>query len=110
MLCEKDLVDITATLATPIIALIVVFIAYQQWKTNDRRLKHEMFDRRYRVFEAAQNFIITALRDLTIEQKDLKVFYAEKLGAGFIFDADVEKYLNTMFEKATQLRGASRQD
>jgi len=110
MVCEKDWVDYISALLLPSIAIVAMLIAWLQWDTNKRRLRHELFDRRYRVFEAAQKFIVTALRDLTIEQKDLSVFYAEKLGATFIFDEEIDNYLNTMYKKATQLRVANKTD
>jgi len=51
----KDWVDYLAALLTPTIAILGVYFARQQWKTNRRRLKNELFDRRYEYFIAVRN-------------------------------------------------------
>ena len=39
-------IDILAALLTPTIALIALYIAYQQYKINQQRLRHETYERR----------------------------------------------------------------
>jgi hypothetical protein len=55
--CEKDIFDFVSALATPFIAVVALFFAALQWYTNNRRLKHELFDRRYPQYRAVQRFL-----------------------------------------------------
>jgi len=43
----KGWVDILSALLVPTIAIFGSLIGFQQWRTNTKRLKHELFDRRY---------------------------------------------------------------
>ena len=58
-----NMIDISKALLTPIIAIVTVYIAYQQWKTNELKLKLEKYDRRLRVYEE----VIKILRDLELK-------------------------------------------
>lgn len=44
---DASWIQIFKALLTPVVAILGVYIAYQQWRTNRTRLKHELFDRRY---------------------------------------------------------------
>lgn len=44
---NKSAIDILSALLTPTIALLTAFIAYQQWQTNERKRKQDLFELRY---------------------------------------------------------------
>ena len=43
----KSWIDILSAGLTPIIAIVTTFIAWQQWITNERKRKQDLFDKRY---------------------------------------------------------------
>lgn len=43
--------DISKGLLTPLIAGIIGYVAWQQWKLNERKLKLELYDSRKRAYE-----------------------------------------------------------
>lgn len=43
----KDWVDIFSALLTPIVAIFAGIIAYQQWQTQEKQRKQELFEMRY---------------------------------------------------------------
>jgi len=47
---EKDWVDILTALLTPTVAILGVTIAYQQWRLNSKKFKHELYDRRLHIY------------------------------------------------------------
>jgi len=49
---QRDWIDIFAALLTPAIAILASYIAVRQWLTNKNKLKLDLFDKRYAVFEA----------------------------------------------------------
>ncbi len=53
----KDWVDYLSALLVPTIAILGSIIAFQQWRTNTKRLKHELFDRRYEQFTVVLEFL-----------------------------------------------------
>ncbi len=46
----QALIDVFSALLTPVIAAIAVYVAYQQWQTNRRRLQLDLYDRRLRIY------------------------------------------------------------
>ncbi len=48
----KTIIEVLSSLTPIFIGLAVVYIAWQQHKTNKHRLKMELFDRRYKVYDA----------------------------------------------------------
>lgn len=80
------MIEVLSALLTPTIGVALIVIAYLQWKTNDLRLRHEMFDRRYKIYKAAHHFvgIIAAFGDYTDE--DYAAFLDGTAGARFAFD------------------------
>ena len=54
---SNNWIDILSALLTPLIALIAVYVAYQQHKINKIRLQHELYERRLRVYKAVQTFM-----------------------------------------------------
>ena len=53
----KDWVDYLSALLVPTIAIIESIIAFQQWCTNSKRLRHKLFDRRYEQFTVIREFL-----------------------------------------------------
>ena len=63
-----------AALLTPIVGITTVLIALQQWRTNrkiqetnEKRLKHERYEKRFAVYDSARTF----LREIMINGKDI---------------------------------------
>lgn len=50
-------IDISTALLTPTIAIIAVAIGGLQWWTNRNRLKLELFDKRYEIYDATRNLL-----------------------------------------------------
>lgn len=92
-----------AALLTPLIAGIAAYIAYQQWKTNDLKVRIDLFDRRLAVYDAAANLMYQAISqgDLTWDQ--LQEFSRETKDAQFLFKEDVAEYLTKMGDTGEQL-------
>jgi hypothetical protein len=53
--------QVLSALLTPTIAVIVAIIAYRQWKTAQNRLKLDLFDRRFAVYDAARNLLSSVM-------------------------------------------------
>lgn len=89
-------------LLTPLIAIIVACISYQQWRTNQRKLKLDLYDRRFRVYEAAKEVILDFPIDY--DSKLLKKLYEGSVSADFLFGKEIPEYLATLYEKGFKLK------
>ena len=111
---QKDWIDYLSALLTPAIALltsaIAVFgicIAYMQWRTEEARRRHELFDRRLKQFDAVVKFVrsTTSSSIEANEECECRPFEAsnklgdEITGMQFIFSPDIYEYVNTHIVK-----------
>ncbi len=83
---------------------MVAFIAYQQWRVARNKLRMDLFDRRYKVYDATRLFLSVILRDATFKDSDLFSFYAGISDAEFLFRADVTDYLGQIRKRALDMR------
>jgi hypothetical protein len=44
---------------TPAIAVLAVIIAWQQWRTAAQKLKMDLIEKRYRVYEAVKKVVVS---------------------------------------------------
>ena len=96
-------IDVLSGLLTPLIALIAVYIAYQQYRTNSLRLRHEVYERRLRVYKAVQAFLSEIMREGDIDFPRTSHFYAEASEAAFLFDREIQTFIDDLHAKAIDL-------
>jgi hypothetical protein len=98
------LVPVLSALLTPIIAIATAYIAYQQWRTNRNKLKLDLFDRRFAVYDAARNLVRDVLTQTHPSDEQLVTFRAKTSEASFLLNRDIARYLtDEMWEKAAAL-------
>jgi hypothetical protein len=93
-----------AAIATILIAGFVAYIAWQQWRVAKHKLRLDLFDRRYKVFEATRKFLVDIARESTFSNKQLFMFHAGTSDAKFLFDDAVADYLEEIRKRASMMR------
>src|SRR5437588_5180317 len=81
-------VSVATTVITTIIAALVAVITWQQWITNRARLRHELFDRRYKIFEQIAGFVAGVIRDGVVQPGTERDFLRQTKRAYFAFGCD----------------------
>jgi len=102
-------IKILQGLLTPVIALLAIYIAWQQWQVNERKYQLDLYERRLRVYQEVVAFLRRVLRDFKPEITELQAFAASTAEADFIFDPDIPAYLDEIYKRALALRSASNQ-
>ena len=102
-------IDILAALLTPTIALIALYIAYQQYKINQQRLRHETYERRLRVYKAVQAHLSIILRAGKTSYQECTLFYSEASEAAFLFDNSVMDKIDEIYRKSIDMVGLHEQ-
>ena len=104
-MCIKEISEICAGFLTPTIAILAVYIAWQQHKINTDKLRLNLYDRRNRVFDGLMNLLghIGQQRDVTDQQ--LYQFYAATNQSEFLFgEGNISEYLEEIRKKAIDLQ------
>ena len=89
----KDILDIVAILSVPIIAIVALVFAGLQWFTNQKRLKHELFDRRYAQFEAVKTFLGSLLSG-RMDDDVRDAFILATKGIRFTYSKEISEYVD----------------
>lgn len=96
----------TATaITTAAVAILVAIITWRQWVTNRARLKHELFDRRYEVYEKVAAFLAEVLQAGRVPAGREFEFLRETKRAFFVFDCDtdIKALVTEIYRKAVDL-------
>ena len=98
----RPVVDFFQALLAPVIAITVVYIAYQQHKTNKQRLQHELYDKRMKVYNAATDFIYAIVRTgkAAPHWSDYAVVMSQSV---FLFGDDIRSYVTELSIKGHAL-------
>jgi hypothetical protein len=91
---NKDLVDYLSALLVPIIAILGATIAFQQWQTNAKRLRHELFDRRYEQFLVVRDFLGSIMASGKSTPEEQLKYLSGTRGIRFVFDKEIAEFVN----------------
>ena len=86
-----------------IVAALVGYVAYRQWKTAHARLRLDLFDRRYRIYEAYWKRFSDIVREGEVKKLIEPEFNRARQEADFFFGDDVVSRLEEFDRHATNL-------
>jgi hypothetical protein len=99
-------VQVLQGLLTPVIGLTTLYIAWQQWKANERKLVLDRYERRVRIYQEVVAILQLVLRDFKPEFSDLQKFRAATAEADFLFETEISEYLDEIVKRGPKLRQA----
>lgn len=105
---QKDWIDVLSALMTPTIAVIGSVIAYQQWKINQIRLRHELYDRRMEVYSKLINYLSAIVQDAWFPKDAFSQWLSASYEGFFLFDDRMYEYLERVNEKSRSFRSNCR--
>lgn len=98
-----------SALLTPAIAVVVTWIAYQQFKTARAKLNLDLFDKRLAVYNQVRDAVrIINGSGRVNEEADRHLLEAIN-ASEFLFGEDIRVYLETMWHRFSRLRVAQSQ-
>jgi hypothetical protein len=93
-------------LLTPVIGLTTLYIAWQQWRVNERKSVLDRYERRLQIYQRVVEMLRLIVRDFKPEIHDLLKFSAETAEADFLFGDEISKYLNEIYVHGVNLHAA----
>jgi hypothetical protein len=88
------------TIVAVVAAGIAGYIAWRQWRTANYRLSFDLYEKRYRVYVATHNFLMTAINQGRVNGDDYRALYNGLQVAEFLFDKETTSYLMNIRDKA----------
>lgn len=93
----------TPIIISLIIASIVAFIAYQQYKLAKFNTKRDLYERRLPVYKSVMQFIAKANIKAILDINDCLLLLNETNEASFLFRKEVKNYIDILYEKGLEL-------
>ena len=90
--------------ATLVVGLIVAYIALQQWLLARHKLRLDLFEKRYRVYEAAARFLSTIMSLADFNDDDLRTYNIGTMDAVFLYPKHIKDYLHQIRCHAIDMR------
>ena len=84
------------------IAIVTTYIAWQQWKTNKQKLLLDHFDRRFRIYEEVQKFLLIIMSKT--EFNETVKFHASISEAEFLFGSEIHEYIEEIIKHGLNLQ------
>jgi len=99
----KDILTVSSGLLTPFVAIIGLWIARQQWRTNHLKVQHELYERRLAVYISLLDFLVPIFSDCNIDEPAMNRFLWKTRESCFLFGKNIETYLQLIYDKAVDL-------
>jgi hypothetical protein len=99
------------SLVGPIIAVAVWWVGWQQMQIARAKLQHDLFDRRFKVYEAARDLLVSVrarkLDDPSLTDVRNRFLWATA-ESHFLLDASIRDYLMTLIDQVELIHGNDR--
>lgn len=105
----QSVVTILSALLTPVIAIIATYIAWQQWKSNELKLRLDRYERRLSIYQNVITMLSLITRDADAKVEDLMTFRANTAEADFLFGPEISEYIEEIFSRGLKLKTANAQ-
>ncbi len=91
-------------IATAMIAASIAYVAWSQYLLSKSKFKLDLFEKRFKVFEATRIFLDAASSSGGPTSADFDNFHTGNSGDKFLFDSDISDYLTEIDSKASNIQ------
>lgn len=100
---EEFVIKLIPTIITSIVAIAAVTIAYFQYRTNQLKLRHDLFEKRLTVYKATHKFIHLIIANAWPTKSDIYEFVENTRLSKFLFKKEISEYLAHLRDKGNEL-------
>ncbi len=91
---------ILQALLTPVIGILAVIIAWQQWRTAHNKFRLDYFQHRYPIYKAMMILAVGISERGTVDDDELQAFAKNTRGIDFFFNEEINKYGRELYKEA----------
>lgn len=96
-------IDTLSALLVPAIAVTGLLIAFQQYRINGQRLRHETYERRLSIYKIVQRYLSEILRNGKTNYDKAMQFNSDASEATFLFDPSVQDKIDEIYKKSVEM-------
>jgi len=88
-------------LLTLAIAAVVAYVSWNQYRIARNKLRLDLFDKRYKVFEGARTLLAFVVREGALPMPELQRYWIATTDRKFLFGSEVLEYLESLDKHAS---------
>lgn len=105
MTCDPHWTTYLSALLVPTVAVLGFIITYRQWRTAQNKLKLDLFERRFSVYDAARRLLASIMTSGKAKDEETFKFLSGTREAKWLLNADIAEYLDKqIYHKAIDLQ------
>ena len=108
-MCYDQVLKILSGLLTPLIAIITLYIAWQQYMINKRKYKLDLYEKRLQIYGEVKKMLGTVMANATVSDINLMEFITSTSEADFLFDQEITNYIKNIYSHGINLWNLNRQ-
>nr|WP_320136637.1 hypothetical protein [uncultured Amphritea sp.] len=97
------MIDFFTALIPIALAALGSYIAIQQYRTNRQKLKIELFEKRYAIYDAVREYMGAIIRKRHSNENEQQQFLVETKGAAFLFDDEIIKFIEDVWQNSIDM-------
>ena len=86
-----------------VVGIVAAILTVWQWKIGRDKLRLDLFEKRYVIYDETQKVIATALQNGTVSYDEVTEYHRKTKGTEFLFGAEVQDYLDQIRKNLNQL-------
>ncbi len=102
-------IDILSALLVPTIAVAGIYIANQQYRVNQQRLKHKLYERRLVIFKHMKTYLSEIFRSGKVTYDRAMKFNYDVAEATFLFDENIDNRIKEIYTKSIKMASLQSQ-
>ncbi len=105
----EQIIQLSSALLTPLLAIVATYIAVQQWKLERQKWRLELYEQRFETYRAIVEFLSLISQEGNCDIPEAIIFLKRASRNKFLFDAGVQKYIESLYKRAIDLRTISKE-
>ena len=101
--------QILSGLLTPVIAMIALYIAYQQFNVNRNKLKLELYEKRYKMYLFIKDFIEHFSINFIFSSSEFRKFNTQANECKYLFDKDINALIKNIQKNVLKILALNEQ-
>jgi hypothetical protein len=87
-----------------LIAAFGAWVAYRQYRNDQLKIRHDLYDRRLAVFNGFAEFLAHISQHADASEEAMRAYLQRVRESYFLFGKDISEYLDDLYRKAVDLR------
>jgi hypothetical protein len=100
---ESTIIGLFTAALTPITTIVVLYIAYRQYKTDYDKLRHDLYEKRIKVYKSIMFFLSGINESRGVSLEEIQLFTNQTYESIFLFDPEVTKHIEKIGRNARKL-------